>query len=412
LHYVAVCLSLISALLGSDRYECPQTGIKSNKQNSWLLILGRATAGLIFTNNTGNSPVNNLNMASTAINKEIITKRPSFFPAPVQNLKISGADTRGLEDVEIDIAASLMRTIIYFDVFLYPLNKEELLQYCDFKISDLAPAENALNWLCNNGYLSQNSGFYYIGNDASKVERRQAGNKLAAKRMKDARFYSKIIAAFPFVRAVCISGSLSKNYMDHNSDIDYFIITEPGRLWLSRSMLVLFKKIFLLNSHRNFCINYVVDSNHLAIEERSIYAATETVLLLPMINLQLFRDFLETNKWYWDYYPNFTPSHNIPDIRTPYSKKALEWILNNKLGDLMERFFFRLTIGFWKRKFKNDKADIFQKSIQFSEGVSRHHPLQQHKQIMESYQKKIHEFEATTGLLLHRNSAVSFHSEQ
>lgn len=345
-------------------------------------------------------------MASTVIKKEIITKNLSFFVAPVQNYQTAGADTEDLSDVDFEIAASLMRTIIYFDVFLYPLSKEEIFQYCDHKISDLAPAEIALNWLCNSGYLSQDSGLYYIGNDAFKVERRQEGNKLAAERMKDARFYSKIVAAFPFVRAVCISGSLSKNFMDHKSDIDYFIITEPGRLWLTRSLLVLFKRIFLLNSHKNFCINYVVDTNHMAIQERSIYTATETVLVLPMFNQQLFQDFLKANKWCWDYYPNFTPSHNTPKIRTPYLKNALEWVLSNKFGKLMERFFFRLTIGFWKRKFENDKADLFEKSVQFSEGVSRHHPLQQHKHIMEAYQSKIHEFEALTGLLLHKNSAT------
>jgi hypothetical protein len=346
-------------------------------------------------------------MASTAIKKEITTQSPSFFPVPVQNLKISGEDTKGIADVEIDIAASLMRTIIYFDVFLYPLNKQELFQYCDHKISDSAPVENALNWLCINGYLSQDSGFYYIGNDAFKVQRRLDGNKLAAERMKDARFYSKIVAAFPFVRAVCISGSLSKNYMDSKSDIDYFIITVPGRLWLCRSLLVLFKKIFLLNSHKNFCINYAVDANHMAIEERSIYAATETLLLLPMFNQELYRNFLNTNKWSRDYYPNFTAVYDIPEIKSQFFKNALEWILSNKFGDLMERFFFRLTIGFWKRKFKNNEAGLFHKSVHFSEGVSRHHPLQQHTYIMESYQKKIHAFEATTGILLHKHTAAS-----
>jgi len=346
-------------------------------------------------------------MASTAIKKKAITICPSFNSALLQQPKASRVNTITWEDVETDIAASLMRTIIYFDVFHYPLNKEELLQYCDFKIRDSALAENALNWLCNNGYVRHDSGFYFIGSDAFKVERRRAGNKLAVKRMKDARFYSKIVAAFPFVRAVCISGSLSKNYMDHNSDIDYFIITEPGRLWLSRSLLVMFKKIFLLNSHKNFCINYVVDANHLEIEDRSIYAATETVLILPMFNQQLYQDFLKANQWSQNYYPNITPFHDIPNIRTPYLKKALEWLLNNKFGDLMERFFFRLTIGFWKRKFKDNNTDLFQKSIQSSEGVSRQHPKQQHDQIMESYQNKIHEFEASTGLLLHKNSAAS-----
>ena len=79
---------------------------------------------------------------------------------------------------------------------------------------------------------------------------------------------TKFISKFPYVRAILLSGSISKGYMDKDSDVDYFIITQPNRLWVTRLLLMLFKKIFLFNSRKVFCINYFVDSEKLEIEEK------------------------------------------------------------------------------------------------------------------------------------------------
>src|SRR5947207_638283 len=67
---------------------------------------------------------------------------------------------------------------------------------------------------------------------------------LAAKRLRIARFMTLIIKRFPFVRGVFLSGDLSKGVAHADSDIDYVIVTAPHRLWICRSMLVLFKKTF------------------------------------------------------------------------------------------------------------------------------------------------------------------------
>ena len=56
----------------------------------------------------------------------------------------------------------------------------------------------------------------------SSVERRLKGEEHAADALKTAMKYTARISRFPFVRGVSLSGSLSKNYMDSESDIDYF----------------------------------------------------------------------------------------------------------------------------------------------------------------------------------------------
>src|SRR4029453_8923510 len=97
-----------------------------------------------------------------------------------------------------------------------------------------------------------------------------------------------LIASFPYVRCVCISGSLSKKYFDDTTDIDFFVITKPGRLWVCRTFLILFKKLFLLNSKKYFCINYFIDSDNLEIPDQNIFTATELTTLIPMHDYELY----------------------------------------------------------------------------------------------------------------------------
>src|SRR5690606_20772121 len=125
--------------------------------------------------------------------------------------------------------------------------------------------DNALNNLIKQGIVFNLDGFFSLQNQKELVTRRLNGNHKAQWFLKKAKKWSNFIGSFPFVRGVFISGSLSKNFMTADSDVDYFIITKPGRLWLARTLLVVFKKIFLLNSRKFFCVNYFIDENHLEI---------------------------------------------------------------------------------------------------------------------------------------------------
>jgi hypothetical protein len=135
---------------------------------------------------------------------------------------------------------NVLKTILYFDVFSYPLKEEEIVLLSRDNNNDLQTL-SALKELHKQGIVKNKDDFYYI-EDSSKIERRKKGNILAEKRLKTAMRYSRIMSWFPYVRAIMLSGSISKGYMGENDDIDYFIVTQPGRLWITRTFLTLFKK--------------------------------------------------------------------------------------------------------------------------------------------------------------------------
>lgn len=293
------------------------------------------------------------------------------------------------------IERGIISTLIYFDIFNYPLTKPELLKFCHAKVISFPNFDNALTSLLKEKYIEHAGEFYFIKHDASMIDRRIKGNNLASKFHAPAKKYSRIISKFPFVKAVFISGSLSKGYMDKDSDIDYFIVTTAGRLWICRSFLILFKKIFLLNSHKYFCVNYFVDENNLEIHDKNIYTATEINTLMPMYNFDAFASFVQANQWTIDYLPNLNlytvPANN--ENRKAYIKNVLEKLLQNDFGNWLEKLFFSITLNYWKKKFTQFSDEDFKNALRSREGVSKHHPNKFQQKVLTLYREKIKLFE-------------------
>ncbi|NJM25866.1 MAG: hypothetical protein HC859_10675 [Bacteroidia bacterium] len=163
-----------------------------------------------------------------------------------------------------------IHTLLYFDIFKYPLRNQEIFKFLRTNHLDEETLRNEVEALVNAGLIHRFGEFYSISDTDDNVERRLRGNQLAALSLPVAQRQARLIARFPFVRAVMASGSLSKGYMEASSDLDFFIVTQPGRLWIARTLLVLYKRVFLGNSHKHFCVNYFVDANHLEIADKNI----------------------------------------------------------------------------------------------------------------------------------------------
>ena len=185
--------------------------------------------------------------------------------------------------------------------------------------------------------------------------------------------------------------------MEEDSDIDYFIITHPNRVWFSRLILMLFKKLFLLNSKKNFCINYFVDSENLEIKEKNIFTATEIVTLLPTFGKNMYEDFYKKNYWIKQYFPNF-PKRNtnkVIDRKDGSFKSFFEKILGNKVGDKIDDFAMSLFERFNKTKYKNYDQEEFKLAFKSSKKESKHHPKFFQKKVLEEFDQRLKSLEAT-----------------
>jgi hypothetical protein len=285
-----------------------------------------------------------------------------------------------------------LHTLAYFEVFSHPLTAEEVFQF-SAEAEGLAEVEATLQSLVESGVIFQFREFFQSRDDSSWVPRRLEQNQEAERFLPIARRMGRFIGGFPFIRGVCVSGSLSKHCMKADSDIDFFMITQPGRLWLARTLLILFKKIFLFNSHQYFCVNYFLDTEHLEIEEKNRFTATETVTLLPVYGGEWYEAFCRENGWARTQFPHFPlrPIADVPSHRRPFLKRTAEWLLNGRLGAWLDQRAMRTTIGFWQHKFKHLDAARFDVALKSRQYVSKHHPLHFQGKVLEAYERRVKE---------------------
>ena len=290
---------------------------------------------------------------------------------------------------------ALMRALWYFEIFQHPLTREELYRFADCPGISSVELTEKLEELVADGAVFQFGAFFQTKNDFNWVRRRHEYNQRADVFMPVARRMTRLIGSFPFIRAVFVSGSLSKHCVPPDGDIDYFLITEPGRLWLARTFLVIYKKLFLLNSHKYFCVNYFIDTEHLEIEDKNLFTATETLTLLPLYGREWFEKFSAANGWAKTYLPNCP--WNMESVAVPHKigvlKQSVEWLLGGWAGSWLDMLSMRLTVAYWRRKFRHFDNGTFDNALRSRRYVSKHHPLYFQRKVMTAYTERIREAE-------------------
>lgn len=298
-------------------------------------------------------------------------------------------------------ANGVLLTLMYFDVFRHPLTLDEIYRFCQWETCSLSDAATAIEELQGLGLIEDRDGFYFIPGAGHYINLRYERNKRAVTYTRKAEKWSRFISGFPFVRSVCISGSLSKGTMDKDGDIDYFIITEPGRLWVARTFLILFKKVFLFNSRKYFCVNYFIDTDNLSIPDRNLFAATEIMFLKPMRDVHSFPRFIDENRWARLFYPNFVHmATETPATKHGLIKRCSEKLLKGSFGEWLDNRFFRITLRRWKHKFPHHQKEHFDIDFRSRKHVSKHHPQGFQRVVLSKLEQKRLELQDKHGVVI------------
>ena len=291
------------------------------------------------------------------------------------------------------IENSILKVLVYFDIFRYPLTDKEIKSFLDLPFEE-TDFDNSIKGLLKSQRIFQFDEYYSLQNDLSLAERRRKGNEQAAIFLTEAEKIAKLLYKFPYVRAVGVSGSVSKNFADEHADIDYFIITKANRLWIARTLLHLFKKNpFLKNRNQHYCMNYFVDEADLLIEEKNIYTATELFTLIPMAGNGSMKKFFKINSWSYSYFPN----RNLPSVKEDIKKSGLrikklaESLLNNKVGDWLDNYFMKLTTRRWKKKEEQQRLNKKGERMGLKTGkhYSKPNPAFFHDWFMSTYERNL-----------------------
>lgn len=299
------------------------------------------------------------------------------------NTQISNNQTTSLNK-------SIAKVLAYFDVFEHPLTLDEIVNLGD-TYHPKSSYKEKLEELINKNVCYNYQDFYSLNPNIKDFVLKRKNKEFEAKKyFSKLPFFVSLISKFPFVRGIAISGSLSKGVMHDDGDIDYFIVTAPERLWICRSFLVLFKKIFLLNSKKYFCVNYFVDENNLNIIDKNIFTAIEITYLLPVFNEDLIQKLKQENNWTNAYFPHFNHPIKINiDSSKKKKNKGNELIFHSKLANHLDLWLMKLTFKRWRKKFSHFKDAKFELTMRTNRGISKHHPQDFQNKVLEKLNKKL-----------------------
>ncbi|MCH8325212.1 MAG: hypothetical protein IIB83_01400 [Bacteroidetes bacterium] len=190
--------------------------------------------------------------------------------------------------------------------------------------------------------------------------------------------------------------------VDEDEDIDFFVITKPNRLWISRFLLMVFKKIFLLNSKKNFCINYYITTNNLEIEDKNIFIAIELASLLPIYGSDFYDKLYSSNEWIKNYVPNYPmrETKNIKKFKPCLMQKIIEPLLDNKLGSHLDDYFMNLFYKYDKKRYFDYDEKSFNSAFKIRKNISTHHPDSFQNKVLHALEQKILHLQIEHNILL------------
>ena len=249
----------------------------------------------------------------------------------------------------------ILRTLLYYEIWSHPLTARELFAFLPVNSMTFEQFRGRLDEYVAGDHIREYRGYYYMkGEEARIAIEREKRARFARWMWGMARLFVHVIKRCPFVRGVFVSGELSKNVAQRNSDIDFFIVTEPNRLWIARMILTVFKKTVLLNSRKFFCLNYFATSDHLRLDEENIYTAMEVATTKPLFNSDLFVRYLTANTWIKAYFPNFN-LHLLDRPACNDRRSYVQWLLELPFrlfnATTLDEYCMRMMEHVWARRY-------------------------------------------------------------
>jgi hypothetical protein len=245
-----------------------------------------------------------------------------------------------------NLLRSVFHTLAYADVFDYPLTVHEVYRYLP---SANASIEDVTQLLENNDLFSNIEDYYTLRGREEIVETRKRRVEVARRLWPKAARYGRLIASLPFVRMVAVTGSLAMSNAEEGKDIDYMIVTAPNHLWTCRVLALLVGRLAKLEGV-NLCPNYLISTNALELEERSVYVAHELAQMIPLSGMEIYEEIHRLNDWMIDYLPNSLTVSEMPDCVKLVQKRPV-------IQKLLE-VLFRLRLANWFEKWEMDRKIV------------------------------------------------------
>lgn len=259
-----------------------------------------------------------------------------------------------------------MKTVLYSDLFDYPLTPEEIAHYLIGVETNSEEVRARLAdpvWL--DGQIRRVDGYITLAGREEIVRKRQARARFSNRIWRRAHLFVRLLSCVPFVRMVGVTGALSMDNSNEGDDVDVIIVTAPNRVWLVRAISLLLVYAGRLG-RSTLCPNYLLSEEVLPLSRRSMYIAHEFVQMVPLYGFSVYARMRAANRWVEEVLPNARrPFHPRPE-RCPGMigrslKKLMERMLSRGLGDRLERWEMRRKLHKFQTRLSHSSGAILTK---------------------------------------------------
>ncbi len=218
------------------------------------------------------------------------------------------------------IENTIIKTIVFFDIFNYPLTLFEIWKFCNIKCK-LLDIKKCLkdNTLKN---IEENIGFYHLAGKKELIQKKNTRYNSTSKKIKKAIWIAKLFKFIPWIKMIAIAGFKGPHNLEYNGDIDFFVITKRKKIWTTRFFCVGFIKMLNLrpkinNKKNKICLSFYVAENNLNLEKLMLKKKNSDKTydidfvywlsgFVPIYNIgQTYEKFSKKNNWIKKYLPNF-----------------------------------------------------------------------------------------------------------
>jgi hypothetical protein len=219
---------------------------------------------------------------------------------------------------------AILKTLLYSDLFHFPLTEEELWQYllADTKIARSSFHKELQHLVASrNRVMTQEQGYYALLGREAIITKRVRNLPEVAKKLRIVQRVSFWLSSIPTIYGIGLSGGLAVGDATNQDDIDLFLITKKDTMLITRLWVLVVLEILQLRRKRGkeyapnkVCVNLFIDETQLQWKksQQDVYIAHEIAQLKPLFERKHgFERFFSHNKWIVRFLPNSDTTGSI-----------------------------------------------------------------------------------------------------
>jgi len=219
-----------------------------------------------------------------------------------------------------NLQTSILKTLAYFDIFDCPLTASELLFFID-QPTDYLTMSAQLKSLVDNKAIIEHQGFYCLR--LENIISRQNRYTTSRRKLKKSLFIARLFSHLPWIKFIGLANQIGSHNLRDGGDLDFFIITEPSKIWLTRfittSLMALTgQRPTATKNQDQICLSFFITSDNLDLQQymladqEDFYFCYWLANLCPLYDAEdYYRQLIMANSWLQTKLPNWQENKNL-----------------------------------------------------------------------------------------------------